>query len=88
MLCATHHDAFYLECADEDAGRGTNALASCFLDATGVVLAGGQLRLDVGIVRCPNHYEDEDGKEIWNIVMRFPSDRETSRVDKAEELRL
>jgi len=71
-LCATHHDAFYLECAGEDADRISAELRSCFDDAAEVVLSGRvRLRLDMGIVRHPDHYVDVDGKEIWDIVTGF-----------------
>jgi hypothetical protein len=86
MLCAPHHDAFYLECPDEDAERVSAALASCFQDAAGVVLSGRvRLRLDFGIVRYPSHYHDEDGAEIWNIVRQFLADRAEKEIDSDEE---
>jgi DNA polymerase I-like protein with 3'-5' exonuclease and polymerase domains len=72
MLCAPHHDALYLECSEEQAQFVAEELQRCFKEAAEVVLSGRvQLRLDVGIVRFPDHYEDKDGKEIWDIVMKF-----------------
>jgi DNA polymerase I-like protein with 3'-5' exonuclease and polymerase domains len=47
MLCATHHDAFYLECEAEQAGDVAHALRLCFDDAVGVVCSGRvELRLE------------------------------------------
>lgn len=69
MLCAPHHDAFYLECEEAEADEVEAELESCFRDAVGVVLSGRvHLRLESGVVRYPDHYWDEDGVEIWKIV--------------------
>ena len=69
MLCAPHHDAFYLECEEGEADQVEAELQSCFRDAVGVVLWGRvHLRLESGVVRYPEHYCDEDGAEIWKIV--------------------
>jgi hypothetical protein len=71
-LCAPHHDAFYLECLDGNADQVSETLRCCFDDAVGEVLSGGvKLRLEFGIVRYPDHYSDENGSEIWNIVQSF-----------------
>jgi DNA polymerase I-like protein with 3'-5' exonuclease and polymerase domains len=84
MLCAPHHDAFYLECAEEDADNVSSTLEACFQDACGVVLSGHVLlRLEAGIVRHPYHYEDEDGKEIWEIVEDFLAGRTADGSAKA-----
>jgi DNA polymerase-1 len=69
MLCAPHHDAFYLECEEAEADEVEAELESCFRDAVGVVLSGRvHLRLESGVVRYPDHYWDEEGVEIWKIV--------------------
>ena len=37
-----------------------------------MVLSGRvNLRLECGVVRYPDHYWDEDGKEIWEIVKGY-----------------
>jgi len=72
MLCAPHHDALYLECAEDEARVVAAALEGCFRDASGAVLTGRvQLRLETGIVRYPDHYQDDDGEEIWRMVVGF-----------------
>jgi hypothetical protein len=72
MLSAPHHDALYLECAHEEADQVAADLAKCFQDAGEVVLSGQvRLRLKTNIIRYPDHYEDEKGKGIWDIVMAF-----------------
>jgi hypothetical protein len=71
-LCAPHHDALYLECGKDEAPLVAAELEGCFLDAGGAVLTGRvQLRLETGIVRYPDHYFDDDGREIWDMVVSF-----------------
>jgi hypothetical protein len=72
MLCATHHDAFYLECPEELADQVSAELQSCFQDAAGVVLSGRvALRLNLGVVHTGGQYADKKGTEIWSIVKDF-----------------
>jgi len=76
-LCAPHHDALYLECDGRDAGRVAIELEDCFREASNVVLNGRvQLRVETGIVRYPDHYHDEDGQEIWEMVLDFLKQKE------------
>ncbi len=71
-LCAPHHDALYLECGGDEASLIATQLEGCFRDACEAVLTGRvQLRLETGIVRYPDHYCDDDGKEIWEMVVEF-----------------
>lgn len=77
MLCAPHHDALYLECDERNAKRVAAELEACFRDAGEVVLSGRvQLRLETGIVCHPDHYCDDDGKEIWEIVIKFLKEKQ------------
>lgn len=72
MLCAPHHDALYLESAGREADQVKTELELCFQHAGKEILSGRvQLRVESGVVHYPDHYEDEDGKEIWDIVMGF-----------------
>lgn len=72
MLCAPHHDAFYLESREDEADAVVLELESCFREAKGVVLSGRvDLRLSCDTIRFPDHYCDEGGLEIWNIVKSF-----------------
>lgn len=74
-LCAPHHDALYLDCGEGEAPLIAAELEACFRDASATVLTGRvQLRLETGIVRYPDHYSDDDGKEIWDLVVGFLKD--------------
>ena len=84
MLCAPHHDALYLECAERDAEQVAAELEACFREASDTVLGGSvQLRLETGIVRYPDHYSDDDGQEIWQIVLNF---LEQKRLEERQEV--
>ena len=61
-------------------------------EASAVVLDGFRLRSDVKIVRWPDRYMDERGREFWGRVMALlpaesdgsgSSDREPSRVSRS-----
>lgn len=70
MLAAPHHDALYLECAEDEASHVEDQLIACFQEAGEIVLTGRvQLRLESRIVKYPDHYEDKKGAEIWGIVL-------------------
>jgi DNA polymerase-1 len=84
MLCAPHHDALYLECDERDAEQVAAELEACFRGASDTVLGGSvQLRLETGIVRYPDHYSDDDGQEIWRIVLDF---LEQKRLEERQEV--
>ncbi len=88
MLCAPHHDALYLECNEADAEGIAAELEACFRDAAETVLSGRvQLRLETGIVHYPDHYRDDDGKEIWEMVVKFLEQKRAEAI-QAEELSL
>ena len=87
-LCAPHHDALYLECDDAQAGQVAVELEACFSEASNAVLNGRvQLRVETGIVRYPDHYDDDDGEEIWDMVMDFLRQKEgEEQADPQAEL--
>jgi DNA polymerase I len=86
-LCAPHHDALYLECDESDAERVASELKACFRDAAGTVLSGHvELRAETGIVRYPDHYCDNDGKEIWDMVVKFMEQKRAAEKNQSREL--
>lgn len=85
MLCAPHHDALYLECDETEAERVATELQTCFGAAAEMVLNGNvQLRLETGIVRYPDHYHDDDGREIWEMVAKFLDEKRAETVGSSE----
>lgn len=88
MLCAPHHDALYLECDEREAEGDAVELEACFRDAGNEVLSGNvQLRVETGVVRYPDHYCDDDGKEIWEMVVSLMKQKR-AEINQAEELSL
>jgi hypothetical protein len=45
-----------------------------------------QLRLETGIVPYPHHYCDDDGKEIWEMVVGFLGQKRAGGQDPAHGL--
>jgi DNA polymerase I len=74
------HDALMVEgpadAIDDVVARTQEAMA----EASEIVLAGFRLRSDVKIVRWPDRYMDERGREFWGRVMALlPAGRELNR---------
>jgi hypothetical protein len=70
-VIAPVHDALMVEGPvdeiDDIVARTQEAMA----EASEVVLAGFQLRSDAKVVRWPDRYQDERGREFWDRVMNL-----------------
>ena len=71
-LCAVIHDAFVVETAAEDEERD-RARAIAILDrASEMVLGEGRrIRIKDETIRYPGRYEDKDGREMFETIMRL-----------------
>jgi DNA polymerase I len=67
-VCAPVHDAILIEARLEDLDCAVAAAQAAMSDASALVLDGFRLRSDAKIVRYPERYEDERGKEMWQRV--------------------
>jgi hypothetical protein len=67
-VCAPVHDAILIEARLEDLDCAVAAAQVAMSDASALVLDGFRLRSDAKIVRYPERYEDERGKEMWQRV--------------------
>lgn len=79
-VVAPVHDALLVEgptdTIDEVVARTQEAME----EASAVVLAGFRLRSDAKVVRWPDRYMDERGREFWHRVMGLlPDEREPAR---------
>jgi hypothetical protein len=79
-IVAPVHDALMVEgpadAIDEIVARTQAAMA----EASAIVLGGFRLRSDAKIVRWPERYMDERGREFWGRVMALlPAEIETGR---------
>jgi hypothetical protein len=79
-IVAPVHDAVMVEgpadSIDEIVARTQEAMA----EASEIVLAGFRLRSDARIVRWPDRYMDDRGREFWGRVMALIP--ETSELDR------
>jgi hypothetical protein len=72
-LAAPHHDALYMHCEEERAEECKAVVEQAFIQAGHLVMELPEfpLRVHADITYYPNHYDDNDGKEIWEIVCRY-----------------
>jgi DNA polymerase-1 len=69
-LAAPHHDALYLHVETERAEECKTAVEDAFIEAGHIIMGLPEfpLRVHTEVVRHPDHYQDVDGTEIWDIV--------------------
>jgi DNA polymerase I-like protein with 3'-5' exonuclease and polymerase domains len=71
QVCAPIHDALLIEGPvveiDELVAKAQTAMA----EASAVVLGGFELRTEAKIVRWPDRYMDDRGREMWERVRRL-----------------
>jgi DNA polymerase I len=83
-VVAPVHDALMVEGPADAIGGIVARTQAAMAEASEVVLAGFRLRSDARIVRWPNRYMDDRGREFWGRVMAlFPARAE---ADPAAEL--
>jgi hypothetical protein len=72
-LAAPHHDALYLHCESDRAEECKKAVEEAFIQAGQIVMGLPEfpLRVHSEITYYPDHYRDEDGREIWDIVCQY-----------------
>jgi DNA polymerase-1 len=75
-LCSPIHDALLVEAPESDIEEIVRATESVMCRASKIVLSGFPLRTDAKIIRYPERYSDERGKEMWEKVMGLLNDLE------------
>jgi DNA polymerase I-like protein with 3'-5' exonuclease and polymerase domains len=72
-LAAPHHDAIYLHVEAERAEKCKTVVENAFIEAGDIIMGLPEfpLRVHAELVYHPNHYEDPDGAEIWDIVCKY-----------------
>ena len=69
-LCAPIHDALLIEAPADQIDAEVVRLKDCMFEASEAVLGDGKVcRVDADIVRYPDRYMDEHGKQMWNQIM-------------------
>ena len=71
-VCAVIHDAFVVETAAENAERDRARVHAIMDQASEMLLGEGRrIRIKSEIIRYPDRYEDKDGKEMFETIMRL-----------------
>ena len=72
-LAAPHHDALYMHVEAERAEECKQLVEQAFIEAGHIVMGLPEfpLRVHADITYYPNHYQDDDGQEIWEIVCDY-----------------
>jgi hypothetical protein len=68
-VVAPVHDALLIEASADVIDEAVARTQAAMAEASEVVLAGFRLRSDTKIVRWPDRYMDERGREFWGRVM-------------------
>jgi DNA polymerase-1 len=70
-LCAPIHDAVLIEAPVETIDAEVERARAIMAEASRIVLSGFEIGTDVEIVRHPDRYVDEAGKDFWDTVTRL-----------------
>jgi hypothetical protein len=68
-IVAPIHDAVLVEASSDDIDDAVSRMQETMVEASRVVLAGFPLRSDAQIVRWPDRYMDDRGREFWGRVL-------------------
>jgi hypothetical protein len=74
-LCTTVHDAVMVEDSIENIDRTVEMAQACWRKASGEVI-GYELDADAKVVRYPSHYEDKDGKTMFELLLTLLEEAE------------
>jgi len=67
-VCAPVHDAILIEARLEQLEATAAAAQEAMAEASEIVLNGFRLRSETKLIRFPERYEDERGKQMWHAV--------------------
>jgi DNA polymerase I len=75
-ICAPVHDAVLIVAPLDRLQADVAAMGDAMREASRIVLGGFELDTDVVIVRHPDRYTDERGKQMWEKVMQLLDEAE------------
>ena len=70
-VCAPVHDAVLIEADIKEIEATVDQARGIMAEASRIVLGGFELRSDVKVIRYPDRYMDERGREMWDRVMNI-----------------
>ena len=84
QVCAPVHDAFLIAAPLERLEDDIAAMRDIMTKAGRAVTGGLDIRTDAEVVRWPDRYMDERGKEMWEKVMSLLDTHKGSRMSRPE----
>jgi len=73
-VCAPIHDALLIESSEDKINEVVSTCQAAMEEASKVVLSGFPLRTEAKIIRYPDRYADERGREMWSVIMDLIGD--------------
>lgn len=70
-VCCPIHDAFLVEGPADRIADEAGAMQGAMREASELVLPGFPLRTDCKVIRHPDRYRDDRGRELWELVCRL-----------------
>ena len=70
-LCAPIHDAVLVEAPAATIDAEVERAQAIMAEASRIVLGGFEIGTDADVVKYPDRYMDEAGKDFWNTVTRL-----------------
>lgn len=70
-VCAPVHDALLVEADEDELDSVVARTQASMARASRDVLDGFELRSDAKLVRHPGRYDDERGRDMWNLLMNI-----------------
>lgn len=77
-VCAPIHDAILIEAPLPELDAAVATAQAAMAEASRIVLAGFELRTEAKLVRYPDRYEDERGRQMWDTVWQIIGELESA----------
>ena len=87
QVCGPIHDAIPIEAPIDEIDAAVTTARAAREEASQEVLRGHVVPVDAEIVRWPDRYRPEDGREMWERVLRFAGVTEPVGVEACASLR-
>jgi DNA polymerase-1 len=79
-VCAPVHDAILIEAPLDELEAAVDQAQAAMTEASELVLSGFRLRSEAKVIRHPERFVDERGKQMWKMVFSIIRDLSASRT--------
>jgi DNA polymerase-1 len=79
-VCAPVHDAILIEAPLDELEAAVDQAQAAMTEASELVLSGFRLRSEAKVIRYPERFVDERGKQMWEMVFSIIRDLSASRT--------